>query len=160
MTHKPDEQDWLDGVRELAHETILKCKDGCYSSGRKAGNELEGDYGSWQDWEDVLVSFADQLAHYAPKEKCSACDGDGKMRCNNPDHEFDVAIGGEANRLGCPTCDYPRSTITIDDCDVCDGTGIAPKPIVTPESETFVEKINRLNGEIRQAIIEHRRNNP
>ena len=32
-------------IKEIAHETILECKDKCYSTGRKAGNVSEGDYG-------------------------------------------------------------------------------------------------------------------
>jgi len=46
-------------IREKAHEQILKCKDSCYeTNGRNASNKLEGDFGTWKDWEDVLVKFA------------------------------------------------------------------------------------------------------
>lgn len=46
-------------LREKAHEQILKFKDECYvTNGRNASNELEGDHGTWQDWEDALVNFA------------------------------------------------------------------------------------------------------
>ena len=52
-------------IQELAKEHINKCKDACYSSGsfvgRNAGNELEGDYGSWRDWEARLILFGREL---------------------------------------------------------------------------------------------------
>lgn len=52
-------------IKELAHEHINKCKDSCYSGhnfiGRNAGNELEGDYGSWRDWEARLILFGREL---------------------------------------------------------------------------------------------------
>lgn len=52
-------------IQELAKECINKCKDACYSSGsfigRNAGNELEGDYGSWRDWEARLILFGREL---------------------------------------------------------------------------------------------------
>ena len=48
-------------MQELAKEHINKCKDACYSSGRNAGNELEGDYGSWRDWEARLILFGREL---------------------------------------------------------------------------------------------------
>ena len=52
-------------IQELAKEHISKCKDACYSSGsfvgRNSGNELEGDYGSWLDWEASLILFGREL---------------------------------------------------------------------------------------------------
>jgi len=48
-------------IQELAKEHINKCKDACYSSGSFAGNELEGDYGSWRDWEARLILFGREL---------------------------------------------------------------------------------------------------
>lgn len=52
-------------INELAKGHIDKCKDACYSSGsfvgRNAGNELEGDYGSWRDWQARLVLFGREL---------------------------------------------------------------------------------------------------
>jgi hypothetical protein len=52
-------------IQELAKEHISKCKDACYSSGsfvgRNSGNELEGDYGSWRDWEARLILFGREL---------------------------------------------------------------------------------------------------
>lgn len=45
-------------IREEAHEVILKCKDKCYGNiGRNAGNESEGDFGTWKDWENVLIKL-------------------------------------------------------------------------------------------------------
>lgn len=45
-------------IRSLIHEEILKCKDECYApNGRNASNELGGDYGTWQDWEDKIVAI-------------------------------------------------------------------------------------------------------
>jgi len=48
-------------IQELAKEHINKCKEACYSSGSFAGNELEGDYGSWRDWEARLILFGREL---------------------------------------------------------------------------------------------------
>lgn len=54
-------------IKELATETINVCKDKTYEhpiksqSGRFAGNELEGDYGTWSDWEKVLIKFGTAL---------------------------------------------------------------------------------------------------
>jgi hypothetical protein len=49
-------------IEELAKEVILKCKDACYSGwGRHADNKLEGDYGTWDDWEMLLIQFANDV---------------------------------------------------------------------------------------------------
>ncbi len=44
-------------LRETVHERILQAKDECYYNGRNAGNESEGDYGTWQDWEDLIEAL-------------------------------------------------------------------------------------------------------
>ena len=44
--------------RKEARKQIYKCKESCYGKGTDASNVSEGDYGSWKDWEDVLVKFA------------------------------------------------------------------------------------------------------
>lgn len=52
----------MENIRELAREEINKCKDKCYdTNGRNASNECEGDYGTWKDWENVLVRFAKEI---------------------------------------------------------------------------------------------------
>lgn len=38
--------------------------------------------------------------------ECEECGGDGIARCDNPDHGFIDAVGGETRRLGCPVCGY------------------------------------------------------
>ncbi len=65
MTHNLPQNE---RVRESAREIINKCKDSCYSIGRKAGNEREGDYGSWKDWEDVIYQ-AIELARIEERER-------------------------------------------------------------------------------------------
>lgn len=45
-------------IRKEAQKKIYKCKESCYGKNTNASNVLEGDYGSWKDWEDVLVKFA------------------------------------------------------------------------------------------------------
>ena len=56
---------------------------------------------------------------------CPECGGDGKETCNNPDHGFIVAVGGDIGRLGCPVCGHdpshkvPKGGV----CEVCAGTG-------------------------------------
>lgn len=58
---------------------------------------------------------------------CMACGGDGKETCNNPDHSFLDAVGGEDGRLGCPGCGHNKRHKTRDPCPECNGTGIEPK---------------------------------
>lgn len=51
-----------DLLKALAHEHINKCKDMVYGEkGREAANKLEGDYGSWRDWEARLILFGREL---------------------------------------------------------------------------------------------------
>ncbi len=45
-------------IRKEAQKQIYKCKESCYGKNTNASNVSEGDYGSWKDWEDVLVKFA------------------------------------------------------------------------------------------------------
>jgi hypothetical protein len=58
-------------------------------------------------------------------ETCPACGGDGKETCDNPDHGFIDAIGGETGRLGCPCCGHdPEHKIPKGgDCFLCLGKG-------------------------------------
>lgn len=53
-------------LKDLAHEHINKCKNMVYKPyGRNAGNEIEGDYGSWRNWEARLILFGrDLLRNY------------------------------------------------------------------------------------------------
>lgn len=58
---------------------------------------------------------------------CDSCEGDGKEHCSNPDHAFVAGMGTEEmQRLGCPTCDYPRSTVVIrgGSCEDCNGSSL------------------------------------
>lgn len=45
-------------IREFASRRIYRCKERAYGKGTDASNVLEGDYGEWGEWEDVLVEFA------------------------------------------------------------------------------------------------------
>ena len=45
-------------IRKEAQKQIYKCKESCYGKNTNASNVSEGDYGSWKDWENVLVKFA------------------------------------------------------------------------------------------------------
>lgn len=60
------------------------------------------------------------------EELCESCGGDGREHCNNPDHDFNYAIGGETRRLGCPCCRFPDSTLVENggECEECNGTGL------------------------------------
>lgn len=62
---------------------------------------------------------------------CSSCGGDGREHCNNPDHQFNLDIGGETRRLGCPLCKYPESTLVVNggECDDCHGFRLSPEII-------------------------------
>lgn len=59
---------------------------------------------------------------------CPLCRGDGKDTCDNPDHGFIVAVGGEIGRLGCPVCGHdPKHKVKSGgSCDLCVGTGKMP----------------------------------
>lgn len=75
--------------------------------------------------------------------KCTWCGGDGKEHCDNPDHAFNVAIGGETARLGCPLCKYPDSTLIVNggDCENCNGTGMVTGLIPPdPDANTDVPR--------------------
>jgi hypothetical protein len=64
----PEEKDAT--IEELAKEAILKCKDSCYGRyGRLADNKLEGDYGTWDDWEKLLTQFAKDVLASQPTGK-------------------------------------------------------------------------------------------
>ena len=62
------------------------------------------------------------------KEVCIDCGGDGMERCNNPDHGFIDAIGGEIGRLGCPVCGHDPEHKTGELCSTCNGTGYTTQP--------------------------------
>jgi len=48
----------LPTVSEMAKSRIYKCKEAAYGEGTNASNNLEGDFGEWDDWEKVLIAFA------------------------------------------------------------------------------------------------------
>lgn len=58
--------------------------------------------------------------------QCPDCNGHGVEICDNPDHGFIDAIGGEIQRLGCPCCghDPDHKVIGGGKCDRCNGTGV------------------------------------
>lgn len=58
---------------------------------------------------------------------CETCGGDGKETCNNPDHAFIDAVGGETYRLGCPVCGHDENHKVPNggNCEDCNGTGYA-----------------------------------
>jgi hypothetical protein len=65
---------------------------------------------------------------------CPDCGGDGKEHCNNPDHGFINAVGGELARLGCPVCGGDPDWVGEGVCLTCEGTGTrAEQP---PEAAT------------------------
>jgi hypothetical protein len=57
-------------------------------------------------------------------QTCETCNGTGKEICDNPDHRFIVAVGGEVGRLGCPCCGHDEDhAIPGTVCGDCNGTG-------------------------------------
>ncbi len=57
-------------------------------------------------------------------KKCQDCKGTGFEICDNPDHGFISAMGGEIGRLGCPGCGHDEEhRILSSVCSICDGTG-------------------------------------
>lgn len=62
------------------------------------------------------------------KEKlvdCPVCGGDGKERCDNPDHGFIEMMSGEVGRLVCPVCghDPDYKVPGGNECWECGGSG-------------------------------------
>ena len=57
------------------------------------------------------------------QEKCLSCGGDGIETCDNPDHGFIIAMGGEIERLGCPCCGHDPHHKMTGPCPECDGSG-------------------------------------
>ena len=45
-------------IKELALLEVYKCKEAAYGAGTDASNDLEGDFGTWDEWEKVLCDFA------------------------------------------------------------------------------------------------------
>lgn len=68
---------------------------------------------------------------------CPSCDGDGVATCNNPDHGFINAVGGELGRLGCPCCGHdPNFKIKGEKCDLCNGEGRVSRNV----ADKFIEE--------------------
>lgn len=68
---------------------------------------------------------------------CESCGGDGKETCNNPDHGFISAVGGEINRLGCPVCghDPNHKVYGGGKCEDCNGLGFVAIPLLPASKE-------------------------
>lgn len=45
-------------IREFAGRKIYRCKEIAYGKNTNASNVSEGDYGTWDDWQEVLEEFA------------------------------------------------------------------------------------------------------
>jgi hypothetical protein len=60
------------------------------------------------------------------QEPCKQCGGDGIETCDNPDHGFIDAVGGEIGRLGCPGCGHDPNHKMKGPCPACKGTGVEP----------------------------------
>jgi hypothetical protein len=60
-----------------------------------------------------------------PLFTCPCCCCHGEETCDNPDHGFIGAVGGELARLGCPVCgsDPHHKVRGGGKCDICNGTG-------------------------------------
>ena len=50
-------------LRELAKKRIYKCKESAYGKNTTASNVSEGDYGTWDNWQQVLEDFAKEYAN-------------------------------------------------------------------------------------------------
>ena len=45
-------------IREFAERKIYRCKESAYGKNTPDTNTIEGDYGTWEDWQKVLEEFA------------------------------------------------------------------------------------------------------
>ena len=54
-------------IKHLAKRKIEDCKYSAYEC-YDAGNEAEGDYGSWEDWENILVEFTNEIIQNISKQ--------------------------------------------------------------------------------------------
>jgi len=73
--------------------------------------------------------------HTPDTQDCVDCNGTGKEICDNPDHGFIDAIGGETSRLGCPGCGHDPDHFTGSKCETCGGTGKQPDTQDIPPSQ-------------------------
>ena len=73
-----------------------------------------------QGWKEVPESIK---RHIKIISDCESCGGDGIETCNNPDHGWIQAVGGELNRLGCPCCGHDPNFKMKGPCPDCNGTG-------------------------------------
>lgn len=108
-------------------------------------NKFDGSYdlmtkytGTWELYINIPENLAARAFHeaesvyalvdrskpdIAPLVDCPMCGGDGKETCDNPDHGFISAVGGETGRLGCPVCghDPDHKVPNGGACDLCAG---------------------------------------
>jgi hypothetical protein len=57
-------------------------------------------------------------------KKCKECNGTGYEICDNPDHGFIDAMGGDIGRIGCPLCGHDEEhRILSSVCEACEGKG-------------------------------------
>lgn len=68
---------------------------------------------------------------------CPACGGDGIETCDNPDHSFIGALGGEVSRLGCPCCGHDPNFKMSGPCPECAGSG---KQSIVSSNETICKQ--------------------
>lgn len=75
---------------------------------------------------DAALTTPTPNAERQSTQECPACGGDGIETCDNPDHGFISAVGGETSRLGCPGCGSDPEHKTGHPCPKCNGTGSVP----------------------------------
>jgi hypothetical protein len=54
-------------IKTEANKFIDRCKFSCYET-YDAGNEAEGDYGTWENWRDILFEFSCHIKRLEKEE--------------------------------------------------------------------------------------------
>lgn len=83
-------------------EFINQCKDKCYlTNGRNASNDLEGDFGTWEDWKLAIGEFvANQVREARIDERSQAQQYlHGLTITPESQHLFDVLSRDNHNRI-------------------------------------------------------------
>ena len=131
--------DWAKHAEEM-YSTIVQRAEAAESRVR----ELEQRVVDMRDRVLLERERREQVEASCAAAECPKCFGTGKEICNNPDHGFIDAVGGEVGRLGCPCCGHdPQRAIPGTTCDMCGGSGRVRLP-------DLLERMEKLEQELEE----------